>query len=224
MMTAFLTGISNKFDVELTKILSENGYKTYAGDSGMGDAVKNFAELVEFNPDNSENIDKACGELLKNPGHIDLYIDTANYKLPEDDFNVSGNVDYDIIKEIYTANVLRPIALYEGFMPLIKKGSLKRCCFLTSAKASVNMCTDISGYGYNMSKAGLYNFLQIIKNKLSPEGFTFRIFDPSFGELTDEAASKSAYNYFTRRRGVEGGRDDESRLVIRNAFGRQQSW
>jgi NADPH-dependent curcumin reductase CurA len=114
--------------------------------------------------------------------------------------------------------------MYEGFLPLMKKGGLKRCCFITSAKASINLCTDISGYGYNMSKAGLHNFLQIIKNKLMPEGFTFRAFDPSSGELPDESASKSAYHYFTRRRGVEGGRDDEPKLVIRDAFGRQHSW
>lgn len=226
MMTAFLTGIASGFDVELAKVLSENGYKVYAGAAGREGDAEAFAEIIRFDPDSSDSIDKTCGDLLHNPGHIDLYIDTSNYKSVKDTFTVSKNIDYDVINEIYIANVLRPIGMYEGFFPLVQKGQLKRYCFITSAKASVNLCGDVSGYGYNMSKAGLHNFLQIIKNKLMPDGFTFRAFDPLTGELPDSMASKSAFNYFTRRRGVEGdpNRDDELKLVIRNAFGRQQSW
>lgn len=222
MMTAFLTGITNGFDIELAKILFENGYKVYAAASNT--AAGSFAELVRFDLDRSDSIEKACGDLLQNPGHIDLYIDTSNYKSIRDNFTVSDNIDYDVINEIYTANVLRPIRLYEGFFPLVQKGELKRYCFITSAKASVNLCGDVSGYGYNMSKAGLHNFLQIIKNKLIPDGFTFRAFDPLTDELPDDMSGKSAFNYFTRRRGGEGGRDDEAKLVIRDALGRQQSW
>ena len=223
MMTVFITGIANKFDVELARIFAENGYKVYAGDSGMGREAEAFAELVHFNPDDSESIDKACGQLLQNPGHIDLYIDTSDYKSPGDNFTVSDNIDYDVMQEVYTANVLRTIAMYEGFFPLMKNGKLKRYCFITSAKASINHCADIAGYAYNMSKAGLHNFLQIAKNKLMPDGFTFRAFDPSSGELPENSASRSAFNYFTRRRAVEG-RDDEPKLAIRDAFGRQHSW
>ena len=186
MKTAFLTGIANGFDFELARVFADNGYKVYDG-----------------------------GKLLENPAHIDIYIDTANYKSPDDHFSVSRDIDYDLIQEIYTANVLKTIEMYEELFPLVEKGELKRYCFITSVKRT--------GYGYNMSKAGLHNFLQIIKNKLMPEGFTFRAFDPSSGELPDEAASKSAFNYFTRRRGIEG-RDDEPNLVIRDAFGKQHGW
>lgn len=223
MMTAFLTGIANGFDIELAKVLSANGYKVYAGNSGRDGDAEAFAEIIRFDPDNSGSIDKACEFLLENPGHIDLYVDTSNYKSSKDNFTVADNIDYDVIKEVYTANVLRPIGLYEGFFPLMKSGTLRRYCFITDAKASINHCKDVSGYGFNMSKAGLYNFIQIMKNKLMPEGFTFRVFDPLTGALSDEAAAKSAFNYFTRRRGIEG-RDDELKLVIRDAFGRQQNW
>ena len=223
-MTAFLTGIANGFDVELAKVFSENGHKVYARDAGRGSDAKPFAELVSFDPDNSESIDNMCGQLLQNPGHIDLYIETADYKSPKDNFSVLENIDYDVIQEVYTANVLRTIAMYEGFFPLVKKGTLKRYCFITSVKASINFCDGISEYGYNMSKAGLHNFMQIIKNKLMPDGFTFRAFDPLSGGLSDEMASKSAFSYFTRRRAVEGGRDDELKLVIRDALGKQYSW
>jgi NAD(P)-dependent dehydrogenase (short-subunit alcohol dehydrogenase family) len=228
-MTVFITGIASGFDVELARVFAENRYKVYAGDAGRGCDAREFAEIVDFNPDSPESIDEACERLLQNPAHIDIYINTGDYKVPDsnfpdDNFTVSDDIDYETIKSIYNANVLWSIAMYEGFLPLVKNGGVKRYCFITNAKASVNHCADITGYGYNMSKAGLHNFLQIIKNKLMPDGFTFRAFDPSSGELPDEEASRSAFNYFTRRRGVEGGRDDEPKLVIRDAFGRQHSW
>ena len=194
-MTALLTNAANGFDTELAEVLSDNGYEVYIG---------------------ADSVDKL--------DHIDLYIDTSNYKLPEDNFTVSDDINYDVMQATYTANVLNVIETHEKLLPLMKNGHLKRCCFITSNKASVNLCEDISEYAYNMSKAGLHNFLQITKNKLSPEGFTFRAFDPLSGELSDKAAAMSAFSYFTRRRGVEGGRDDERTLVIRDAFGRQYTW
>ena len=194
-MKAFLTGAINGFDKELAAILSDNGYDVYIG------------------ADSVDNLDS-----------IDLYIDTSNYKSTGDKFTVADDIDYDVMQKTYTANVLNVIETHEKLLPLMKNGQLKRYCFITSSKASVNLCRDISEYAYNMSKAGLHNFLQITKNKLLPEGFTFRAFDPLSGELSDKAAAMSAFNYFTRRRAIEGGRDDERTLAIRDAFGRQYTW
>ena len=220
---AFLTGIANDFDVELAKTLSENGYKVYSRDTGKGAEAAGFVTIINFDPDNSENIGNACQELLNNPGHIDLYIETADCRLEDDKFAVFDDVDFDLIKLTYTENVLRPIGIFENFLPLIKKGNLKRCCFITSANASINQNTDTTGYAYNMSKAGLHNFLQITKNKLVSQGFSFRAYDPSLSRLSAEKSGKSAYYYFIRRRGIEG-RDDEPNLKIRDAFGREYSW
>jgi NAD(P)-dependent dehydrogenase (short-subunit alcohol dehydrogenase family) len=109
MMTAFLTGIANEFDVELARVFAENGYKVYAGDAddaGKGSDAEAFAELIRFDPDNPDSIDKACGQFLQNPGYIDIYINTADYKLPEDNFILSNNsdnsnnIDYAVFEKI----------------------------------------------------------------------------------------------------------------------------
>jgi len=179
------------------------------------------AELLSVFSENGYEV-YVSGALV--PDYIDIYIETANYKSDSDDFSVEDDIDYDAVYETYAANVLKPLETYEEFLPLIKLGSVKRLCFITGSGAGINNCSDVSGFGYNMSKAGLHNFLQIIKNRLSPEGFTFRAFDPSGGEISDKLSAVSAFNYFTRRRGVEGGRDDEPKFVIRDAFGRERSW
>jgi len=219
----FLTGIANDFDVELAKILSENGYKVYSTDRGKAAEASSFATIINFDPGDADSIETASREFVENAGHIDLYIETSDYRSDRDTFTVSDEIDFDLIKMIYTKNVLQPIALYEAFLPLMKKGNLKRYAFITSADASVNHTTDTFGYGYNMSKAALHNVLQIMKNNLLPQGFTFRTFDPSGKKIPPSASSKSAFNYFTRRRGIEG-RDDEPKLKIRDAEGREWSW
>ena len=220
---AFLTGIANDFDVELAKTLYENGYTVFSTDKGKARDTAKFAQIISFDPDYADSAAKAGAEFGEKYGHIDLYIETADFRSDDDTFTVTDEIDFDLLKAIYTENVLRPIAVYEAFLPLMKAGNLKRLCFITSAGASINHTTDTSGYGYNMSKAALHNVLQIMKNNLMPKGFSFRAFDPSVGKIAPTAAARSAYNYFTRRRGIEG-RDDEPKLKIRDALGREYSW
>ena len=153
MNTVFKTGIANGFDVELAKTFHENGYKVYAGDAGRGREAGAFAQTVDFDPDNPESIDGACARLTGEAGHIDIYVDTSDYRSPGDGFTLHGDINYDVMKEVYNANVLRPIAVYEGFLPLVRAGETKRLCFITGAGASNNQCADTSGYAYNMSKA-----------------------------------------------------------------------
>jgi NAD(P)-dependent dehydrogenase (short-subunit alcohol dehydrogenase family) len=121
------------------------------------------------------------------------------------------------------------MALLDAFLPLLDEGEGKRLFYLTRAEASINETRCIGHYGYNMSKAALHQFMQMIRNKLAPKGYSFRAFDPmdDSGGVTPEAAAESAYNYITRRRGTENNdprRDDEDNLVFRDALGRQHSW
>jgi NAD(P)-dependent dehydrogenase (short-subunit alcohol dehydrogenase family) len=140
---------------------------------------------------------------------------------------VRDGLNDKVMRELYDANVTRPMALLETFLPLLESGEGKRLCFLTSAQASINETCAIDGYGYKMAKAALHNFLQITRNVLAPKGFTIRAFDPSRNEVPAKAAAQAALNYFVRRRGVERGderRDDEGNLVFRDAYGRQHPW
>jgi hypothetical protein len=115
-------------------------------------------------------------------------------------------------------------------MPLLETGEGKRLCYLTSAEASINETSGKDGYGYKMAKAALHNFLQITRNVLAPKGYTMRAYDLmqySQNSVSAQASAEAAYNYFTRRRGIERDderRDDEGNLVFRDAYGRQHSW
>jgi NAD(P)-dependent dehydrogenase (short-subunit alcohol dehydrogenase family) len=170
---------------------------------------------------------KAAEELKRQTGKLDFLIDTTDVRHPNDTFTARDGIDGSVIEYVYRRNVLRSMSILEAFLPLLDEGEGKRLFYLTRAEGSINETRRPDHFGYNMSKAGLHQFLQMTRNKLAPKGFSFRVFDPLDGEVAPEAAAESAYHYITRRRGTENNdplRDDEENLVFRDAQGRQHSW
>ncbi|MCL2181180.1 MAG: hypothetical protein FWB83_08630 [Treponema sp.] len=221
-MDVLITGVINKFDEELAAAFVGGGYRVFAVGSEPLDGVT----LI---PSGLNEADR----LREHTASIDLYIDVTDVRSPADCFNVRTGLDAGVIRGLYDANVIRPMEMLETFLPFLEAGGGKRLCFLTSAQASINETRYTGGYGYNMSKAALHNFLQITRNALAPKGYTMRVFDPCLSgetaadKITAELSAQAAFNYFVRRRGIERGdekRDDEGTLVFRDAFGRQHTW
>ena len=155
---------------------------------------------------------------------LDYLLDVTDYATPADNFTITMGINATVMEAVYRQNVIAPMATLEKFLPQLDQGQGKRLFYITSAKASINESQDITGYAYNMSKAGLHQFLQLVSNKLSEKGYTFRVFDPLD---KSQAAAEAAYHYITRRRGTENfdiRRDDENNLIIRDAQGRQHGW
>jgi len=219
MKVVLITALNKDFDKKLAAAFARESYKVYA----MGNEQQQI-EGVTLLP---QDLKEAAAALQKDSGHIDIYIDVSDERSASDNFNVRSGINDQVIRELYEANIIRPMAMLEAFMPLLENGEGKRLCFLTSAEASINETRDIDGLGYKMAKAGLHNFLQITRNVLAPKGYTIRAYDPMYHEVTAEPSAEAALNYFTRRRGIEQGdpqRDDEGNIVFRDAYGRQHSW
>lgn len=228
MKPVLITALKNDFDKKLAAAFVRENHKVYA----IGEEKINGVTLLP------SDLKEAVSMLQNNNEHIDIYIDVSDERSPSDNFNVrtlttctangqAGGINDQIMRELYEANVIRPMAMLEAFFPLLEAGEVKRLCYLTSAQASINETYETNGYGYKMAKAGLHNFLQITRNVLAPKGYTIRAYDPMQDKATAEMAAEAAYNYFTRDRGVERGdalRDDEGNLVFRDAYGRQHTW
>jgi len=215
--SVLITKITKPFDQKLAGAFVREGYKVFT----IGG---HEAEGVTLLPD---DFNTARSTVIKEAGRLDLYVDVSDERDASDSFTIRDGLDEKVICDVYEANVLRPMALLEAFLPLLDMGQGRRLCFLTSAGASVNRTRETSGYAYNLSKAALHQFIQMISNKLVPSGYTFRVYDPMHGEVPVEAAAEGAFNYFVRRRGTEGRnplRDDEARLVFRDALGRENAW
>jgi NAD(P)-dependent dehydrogenase (short-subunit alcohol dehydrogenase family) len=217
MKIVLITGLEKEFDRKLACAFVRENYKVYAISEKQIDGVFLLpADLKE-----------AAAALQKEEKFIDIYIDASDERSPQDNFNARSGLNEQVIKELYDANVTRPMAMLEAVFPLLEAGENKRICFLTSAEASINETQGTDGYGYKMAKAALHNFLQITRNVLAPKGYSIRAFDPCLTVISAEMSAEAAFNYFTRRRGIERGdaqRDDEGNLVLRDAFGRQHTW
>ena len=214
METVLITGAAGDFEKFLAEAFIREGYDTYRlGGAGKGSL--------------SENLTEARAELLGKTDKIDIYIDTADARDSGDAFTIKDGLDESVIRKLYEKNVLRPMRAMETFLPLLDAGKGRRVCFLTSAEASVNETEAVSGFGYNLSKAAMHNFFQMVSNKLTPFGYTMRVYDPRINKASPRDSAEGAFSYFTRRRGTEGFnplRDDETRLVFRDAFGREHAW
>ena len=223
MKVVLITAFNNDFDKNLALAFSRDGCKVYV----MGNSRQ---DGIIFIP---TDIIQAAKAVQKDSGFIDIYIDVSNESSPSDNFNIRSCLNEQVIHDLYDANVTRPMAMLEAFLPLLEAGGGKRLCFLTSAEASINETRAVDGFGYKTAKAALHNFLQITRNALAPKGYTIRAFDPCLTgasceqEVSAPLSAQAALNYFTRGRAMERNdplRNDEENLVFRDAFGRQHSW
>jgi NAD(P)-dependent dehydrogenase (short-subunit alcohol dehydrogenase family) len=197
MKNVLITKQSDEFEVSLADVFRREGYTVYI--AGTDDPVEK----------------------------IDIYIDVSDERDETDSFAIRDGLDENVIRKIYDANVLKSMEMLEKYLPLLDEGDGKRICFLTAAEASINETRDTDGYAYKMSKAALHMFLQMVANRLTPGGYTYRIYDPMHSEVEPKISAEGAFNYFTRRRGTENDdpeRDDENRLVFRDALGREHAW
>ncbi|MCL2058158.1 MAG: hypothetical protein FWH01_03735 [Oscillospiraceae bacterium] len=217
MEAVLITCIKKEFDRKLAEAFVREGYSVFAiGGQGIAGVTPLPDDLAQA----AATVEKAAGK-------IDIYVELSDERSVDDTFNVRSGLDEGLIRSLYEKNVLRPLATLEAFINLLDAGAGKRLCFIASAHASINESRDVEGYGYALGKAAMSNFYQMISNKLTPSGYTYRVYDPMQGEISPEAAAEGAFIYFTRRRGTEGAnplRDDEARLVFRDAYAREHAW
>ena len=215
--TVLITSLRSAFDEKLAQAFVREGFCVYAiGEQAIDGVTLLPGDLAE-----------AAGIVAAGAGKIDYYLDTTDVRRADDIFTVRDGLGGDIIEALYRQNVLRPMATLEAFLSLLDQGEGKRLFYLTSSQASINETREAFHFGYNMSKAALHQFLQMIRNKLAPTGYTFRVYDPMHNEISPLAAAEGAVHYILRRRGTERDdprRDDEENLVFRDAEGRQHAW
>jgi len=214
---ALVTCLDTVFDETLAAIFAREGFHVFA----LGNKQIENVTLLPLDPY------EAAAALKERAGKLDFLLDTTDVLSLKDTFTVRDGIDREVIERTYRQNVLVGMALLEAFLPLLDQGEGKRLFYLTRSDASINETRRIDHFAYNMSKAALYQFIQMTRNKLAPKGYTFRVFDPMDGEVSHDAAAQGAYNYITRRRGTENHdplRDDEENLVFRDAQGRQHCW
>ena len=212
-----ITCLENDFDRMLAAAFSREAFSVFT----LGDRPLKGTACLGDDPG------AAAAALEAKAGKLDFLLDTADSDDPMDCFTIRDGLDDALIERVYRGNVLRSMAVLEAFLPLLDRGEGKRLFYLTGAKASINESISKGNFAYNMSKAALHQFLQMSRNKLASQGYSFRVYDPMHGKVAPDASAEGAFRYIIRRRGTENHdplRDDEENLVFRDALGRQHPW
>lgn len=226
-MKVLLTGIRRDFDRELACFFVEKGHTVYA--LGGTDGTLPAVTFLPYQPFREGSARQMARALAEKAGWIDVFIDTSAAHFEAEEQTIRQGIDPEAVMRSFRYNALAPLEAFEAVLPLMDKGECKRACFISDHRASVNWNDQKAGFGPAMSKAALHNILQIAKNRLSPMGYTFRVYDPLTREadISPRQAAAGAYSYICRRRAIDPdtpGRDDERRLVLRDALGREWAW
>jgi NAD(P)-dependent dehydrogenase (short-subunit alcohol dehydrogenase family) len=116
--------------------------------------------------------------------------------------------DYHAIRAAYEVNALGPARVVECFLPLLKKSTFRRLCFVSSEAGSVTAAERFDMFGYCMSKAAVNMYVKILFNRLRPEGYSFRLYHPgwvrsymggvksTFADLEPEEAGEYAVKHW----------------------------
>lgn len=134
-----------------------------------------------------------------------------------------GQNDYERLLSGYEEYGLGLLKTVSAYLPLFRENSHKRFCFLTTLRSCINNVEE-TGHWERIVLASCNMAIRMLFNRLSKEGFTFRIF--AVEDFTEESASYAA-DYFVQDRSMEPESDmhsDEKRLVVRDKYEKEYAW
>ncbi len=203
------------------------GSETIVGRQIIRDLKKSGWNVIEKEIKNNskESFDQQVSVLLKEHIKIDLLVLGYDEEITAVDI-WNSQEEWDQAVEKYEQNINRNLILIHRLLPLMDAGDGKRICYVNSIASSNNLCRDTKHYLNHMIGAARNMQAAILKNRLQPEGYTFRIFGYEEGERKHQD-SFCVVDYFLKDRSIDPGSNqhsDEFRLVMRDSEGREVPW
>lgn len=214
-LKVFISGADRGLGLSLTEKLLKRGHLVYAGqfmpDWPALDQLKlTFPESLQIIPLDvgcDENVKEAACKIKELSDRIDVLICNAGI-IGWDDELVEGPTDTKMMLDVYNVNAVGSVRLVEQCLPLLMNGDERKICFVSSEAGSVSNCERDSFFWYGMSKSAMNLYAKTMFNRLRPQNFKFRLYDPGWmktymhGELneratyTPEEAATFAVDYF----------------------------
>lgn len=235
---ACITGADRGLGFALCTALLQREWRIFAGQfmpdwPDLHELVTQYPETLHIVPLDVSSIESArsAAQMIGNTvDHIDLLINNAGVISETTKRQISEPQDYAEFHRLYDINALGPLRMVEACLPLVKRGDLKRLCFVSSEAGSIARSGHVSWYSYCMSKTALNMGVKIMFNHLRSEGYTFRLYHPGWvrsymsgsknmeADLEPAEAAEYALAYFL------GDVDDEDCLVLRDYEGNKWPW
>lgn len=228
--TAFVAGADNALGVRISSDLLKRGFFVFAaqiaGDTAALEALaRQYPErltVLSMDVTSLDSVEQAKEQVAEKADHIDLLVHNIDYIPKDSERKITDGQNFDELKKAYDINALGPLRVTAALIELLDKGELKRICTVSSVDASINGSLETANYGHAMAKAALNMQMNILFNRLRPEGYTFRLYG-----LRGEDDGNFIVEYFLRDRSFEPHdpkHSDENRIVMRDRFGREIPW
>ena len=128
--------------------------------------------------------------------------------------------DFDAAQALYARVVQPPMELVRNILPRMTKSNMRRLCFFTSAKASINLCEDSGHYAFYMAHAALHMRLRILHNEL-PD-YAIKLYDPGEKPNADAIAQMLLRPAFAET--ADPTRNVDNHLLLMDWLGRAHPW
>lgn len=216
MENILITGTDRGIGLALAQEFLSHGCHVYAGQympewPQLEELQKQYPDTLVIIPLDVSSITsvKNAYELVKGQTEqIDILINVAG---------ISGGIERGLLGKTYSVNSVGAIRMVDTFLPLMQQGR-KILCFFSSEAGSVALSdrSDMGQWlGYCSSKAQLNMAVRLMFNRLSPEGYKFRVYHPggvnsymtgqkgTGSDYEAEETAKAAYHQFTTKRPYE---------------------
>ena len=170
-----ITGASRGIGLALTKKFLKNNFTVYTLTTSIRDELKSLSGIYQgklFNyicdVTKENTIIEAFNEISKKIEFINIIINNAAVHLEDRNKDIN-EMDFESIKRTFDVNSVGPLRIIKHFIPLLKKGRLKKIINISSEAGSIGDAWRKSEFGYCMSKSALNMASKILQNRFKED-------------------------------------------------------
>ena len=216
---ALITGANRGLGLETARQLGQQGFTVVLGcrteEKGAiaADTLRNEgleAIPLELDVSSADSIEAAAQSLANKVDSLDVLVNNA--AVHYDSWQQAIAVDFNIVEEAWTTNLLGPWRVTTAFLPLLRKSSAPRIVNVSSEGGSLaSMGAGIPAY--SVTKAGLNALTRTMAAELEGEGFLVNAVCPGWtatdmgggGRPVPEGAKSIVWAALLEQDGPTGG-------------------
>jgi NAD(P)-dependent dehydrogenase (short-subunit alcohol dehydrogenase family) len=183
----FIAGGSRGIGLEfVTQLLHQPNNMIFAGVRNPSSLQNHFPSppsnlhILKCDVTSDQDISNCIHTISQSPyKRVDILINNAGI----DHYLSIRDTSPDQLRYVLETNLISPLRVIKGFIPLIMESGIKKVICLSSDFGSIAM-NDRKEFGaYNVSKAGLNMLVTQFKNEYYEEGITFIPMHPGYVSL-----------------------------------------
>ncbi|MFZ5890718.1 MAG: SDR family oxidoreductase [Myxococcota bacterium] len=183
--TIFISGAGKGLGFHLVEAFRDVGFRVFAGyheKSAELEALCQEGDRVRPVPldvTSAESVRQAALAVSRASDGLDILVNNAAV-LPEAGRGTIDTTNVEIGLQVFDVNALGPLRVTQAFLPLLRRGTRKLICNVSSEAGSIADCWRSDDFLYCMSKSALNVQTAILRNALESSGFQLLAVHPGW--------------------------------------------